>query len=202
MENISKKKEISEKSSHIDLVTESDKKIEDFLIGNLTTAYPDHKFIGEEQQVEKKVFSNDPTWIIDPIDGTMNFVHSYPHCCISIALYVDKEAQIAFIYNPNLDQFFSARKGQGAYLNGKQISVSAAVGLSHALLGTEIGTNQDSTKMENVQKNLATLMPLCHGYVYYSYNKNFQTGACAFQDINSQVYRFKNQPKTSDVIIH
>jgi len=68
--------------------------------------------------------TDDPTWIIDPIDGTTNFVHRFPHTCISLALLVNKKVQIGMIYNPLMGQFFSARRHRGAFLNGKPIKTS------------------------------------------------------------------------------
>jgi len=69
-----------------------------------------------------------PTWLIDPIDGTTNFVHSFPHTCISIALAVNKELEIGIVYNPILEQLFTARRGHGAFLNGKPIKSSNVEG--------------------------------------------------------------------------
>lgn len=89
------------------------------------------RFIGEET-VSRSNFlpelTNAPTWIIDPIDGTTNFVHSFPYTCISIALAVNKELQIGIVYNPILEQLFTARKGHGAYLNEKPIKSSSIEG--------------------------------------------------------------------------
>lgn len=89
------------------------------------------RFIGEEAtSLGTKVELTDaPTWIIDPIDGTMNFVHSLPHTCISIALLINKTPEIGVVYNPILEQFFSARRGQGAFLNGAPIRVSGEKGI-------------------------------------------------------------------------
>lgn len=72
--------------------------------------------------------TNAPTWIIDPIDGTTNFVHSFPHTCISVALAVNKKLEIGIVYNPVLEQMFTARRGQGAFLNGKRIKSSKVQG--------------------------------------------------------------------------
>lgn len=68
--------------------------------------------------------TNAPTWIIDPIDGTTNFIHRFPHTCISLALMINKKAEIGMIYNPLMRQFFSARRHRGAFLNGKPIKTS------------------------------------------------------------------------------
>jgi fructose-1,6-bisphosphatase/inositol monophosphatase family enzyme len=85
------------------------------------------RFIAEETYSEQKttpVLTNEPTWIIDPIDGTTNFVHGFHHTCISIALSIEKEVVIGIVYNPILDQMFTAIKGHGAYLNNKEIQTS------------------------------------------------------------------------------
>lgn len=86
------------------------------------------RFIGEETQENSSTWNNDPTWIIDPIDGTTNYVHHFPETCISIAFTVNKDILIGLIYNPISDQLFTAQKGKGAYMNGKKIEVSKRKG--------------------------------------------------------------------------
>ena len=90
----------------------------------------DFRFIGEESTAAgaKCILTDDPTWIIDPVDGTMNFVHGLPLTAISIALLINKQAVIGIIYNPVLEQLYTAKIGQGAFLNGKQIRVSGQKG--------------------------------------------------------------------------
>lgn len=84
------------------------------------------RFIGEESFAAgiKEQLTCAPTWVIDPVDGTTNFVHSYPNVCISIGLIINCEAALGVIFNPVLDQFFRAIKGEGAYLNDEPIRVS------------------------------------------------------------------------------
>ncbi|KAG8323196.1 Inositol monophosphatase 2 [Homalodisca vitripennis] len=120
-------KNVKTKHSVVDFVTETDKEIEEKMKSEISSKFADHKFIGEEatDSGQKMEFTDAPTWIIDPIDGTMNFVHGYPYVCISVALFVNKETQIGIIYNPVLDQLFTARKGQGAFYNNKPMTVSA-----------------------------------------------------------------------------
>lgn len=135
------------------------------LIAGLSKHFPDHKFIGEES-VSAGVqcdLTDAPTWIIDPIDGTMNFVHSFPHSCISIALFINKLPEIGIIYNPVLDQLFTAKKGQGAFLNGERIHVSGKTALSDALIMLEFGTTRDPKKAKVMLENQETLMPQIHG---------------------------------------
>lgn len=164
-EAIKKQKTIETKSCSVDLVTESDKAVEKLLIDGLTKAFPSHKFIGEESTAAgaKCVLTDNPTWIIDPIDGTMNFVHSLPYTCISVGLWHGREALAGIIYNPVLEQMFTAKKGCGAYLNGEQIKVSGQKELSQALVFAEMGTSHDPEKVKTVLTNLTTLMPRAHG---------------------------------------
>lgn len=112
-------KNITLKTADYDLVTETDKQVEEILILGLQKSFPDHKVIAEETaSKEGGVFelTNEPTWIIDPIDGTLNFVHTYPLVAVSIALLINKRPVIGIVYNPVLEQLYTARAGKGAYL--------------------------------------------------------------------------------------
>lgn len=131
----------------------------------IRSKFPDHQFIGEEESSEgKKVELTDaPTWIIDPIDGTMNFVHSFPHSAISIALLVKKVTEIGIVFNPVLGQKFTAQRGRGAFYNGAQIHVSDEKDLSKALVMVEFGTNRESEKVRVIMENLGKLVRKCHG---------------------------------------
>lgn len=131
----------------------------------IRSRFPDHQFIGEEESSDgKKVQLTDaPTWIIDPIDGTMNFVHSFPHSAISIALLINKVTEIGIVFNPVLDQKFTARRGQGAFYNGKQIHVSDEKDLTKALIMVEFGTNRESEKVKVIMENLDKLVRKSHG---------------------------------------
>lgn len=111
----------------------------------------------------KSSLTDDPTWIIDPVDGTMNFVHSFPHSCISLAVLSDKEAKIGIIYNPALEQMYSARLNRGATLNGKPICVSQETEMSKALVMFEMGTSRDEQKMNQVISNLKAIINKVHG---------------------------------------
>lgn len=109
-----------------------------------------------------------PTWIIDPVDGTMNFVHSFPHSCVSVALLVNKTPQIGIIYNPILNQKFTAIKDEGAFLNGRKIQVSGQTDLGKALITTEFGTSRDVEKINVTMENIRKIAETAHGYVYSS----------------------------------
>ncbi|XP_023939019.1 inositol monophosphatase 1 [Bicyclus anynana] len=153
-------KEYKLKSSDIDLVTEIDKKVEDTLISGLSTRFPSHKFIGEESVADgaKCVLTDDPTWIIDPIDGTLNFIHGYPSSCISLGLTINKEAVAGIIYNPIVNQLFTAKQGQGAFLNGQPIHVSQVKDMRNAIISFEAGTSRDKDKQHAVLENFKLIV--------------------------------------------
>ncbi|XP_054084589.1 inositol monophosphatase 1-like [Zeugodacus cucurbitae] len=163
---IQTRQEFEEKANDIDLVTATDREVEQLLIRGLLDVFPDHKFIGEEESAaggQPNKLTDVPTWIIDPIDGTMNFVHSFPHSCISIGLKVNKVTEIGIVFNPMLGQRFTARRGQGAYLNGRRIHVSAQKELSKSLVITEFGASRDVEKMKNHFENYQNILPKVHG---------------------------------------
>lgn len=124
-----------------------------------------YSFIGEESTSEgaKCELTDSPTWIIDPVDGTLNFVHSFPHSCISIALLVNKQAEIAIIFNPVLKQLFTARRGQGAFYNSDKIRVSGQKELNQALVAVEFGTSRDAKKLDIMIDNFRKIVSICQG---------------------------------------
>lgn len=114
---------IEEKGSNVNLVTKYDKMIQDFLIEELGKVVPDAKFLGEEGD-DNKELTDGYCFIIDPIDGTTNFIKGFQHSAISVGLAKDKELYIGVVLDPDLDNIFYAEKGKGAFLNDKQIKVS------------------------------------------------------------------------------
>lgn len=166
-------------------MTETDREVENLLIESLSTAFPHHRyvtilsrrvsciwlllnfhsFIGEEttSDVKKAELTDSPTWIIDPVDGTVNFVHSYPHSCVSIALMVNRVTELAIIYNPMLQQLFTARRGQGAYYNGRKIHASGQTDISKALINTEIFAYRDAEKLNIILENIKKIINNSHG---------------------------------------
>ena len=125
------------KKGPADFVTTADKKAEEVLVAGLAKARPRFGFLLEEGgKIEGADTSN--RWIIDPLDGTTNFLHGIPHFSISIALERDGEPVAGVIYEPITDQMFWAEKGQGAYLNGRRIRVSARRRLEESLFATGI----------------------------------------------------------------
>lgn len=122
---------------HNDFVTEVDKAAELAIIEVLKTAYPDHAILAEESGASANLHDeNENVWIIDPIDGTTNFIHGFPQYCVSIALQQRGQITQAVVYDPTRNDLFTASKGAGAYLNEKRIRVSRRDRMADALIGT------------------------------------------------------------------
>ncbi|OAA65718.1 inositol monophosphatase [Niveomyces insectorum RCEF 264] len=114
------------KINSVDLVTETDKAVERMVATRLRTAYPAYAFVGEETYVAGETRVTDaPTFVVDPIDGTTNFVHGFPHACISLGFAVGRRPAVGVVYNPFLDMLYTAIRGRGAYLQ-QQVSATAA----------------------------------------------------------------------------
>jgi myo-inositol-1(or 4)-monophosphatase len=118
----------------IDPVTEVDLLCEQEVIGRIKKAFPGHAFLAEESGATAG--NADHLWIIDPLDGTVNYAHGYPCYCVSIGYQHKGEVVVGVVYNPCLDELFVAGKGQGATLNGNPISVSTTTDLKQSLLAT------------------------------------------------------------------
>lgn len=127
---------VKTKDSATDLVTETDQAVEKLLIKGLSEAFPDHKFIGEESTAggAKYEYTDAPTWIIDPIDGTTNFVHRIPLVAICVGLSINKELRAGIVYNPISRELFFAQVGCGAFKNGFPIHVSETTALDRSLI--------------------------------------------------------------------
>jgi myo-inositol-1(or 4)-monophosphatase len=142
------------RKAHNDFVTETDQAAEKAIIDVLLTAYPDHRILAEESglsdakkslgtpdaavaQVSSGDYAEiDNLWIIDPLDGTTNFIHGFPQYCVSIALAQRGVITQGVIYDPNRNDLFIATKGRGAFLNDRRIRVSKRHRMNEALIGT------------------------------------------------------------------
>jgi len=123
-----------------DFVTEVDKNAEEIIINTIKNAYPNHAFLAEETGLSGE---GDFLWIIDPLDGTTNFLHGFPHFAVSIALQRKGVLDQAVIYDPLKQELFTASKGTGALLNNKKIRVTSKKSLDGALLGTGFPYNNE-----------------------------------------------------------
>lgn len=119
--------------SQNDFVSEIDKRAEQEIIYTLQKAFPDHSILAEESGAQE---GNEYEWIIDPLDGTTNFLYGFPHFAVSIALRYKGRLEQAVIYDPLRDELFTASRGVGAQLNNHRIRVSNRTHLDSALLGT------------------------------------------------------------------
>lgn len=117
-----------------DYVTEVDQRSEQIIIETIRKAYPSHDFWGEESGFNDN--GSESVWIIDPLDGTTNFIHGMPHFAVSIALRHQGDLTQAVIYNPMSQELFTATKGSGAQLNNRRIRVANRRSMEGALLGT------------------------------------------------------------------
>lgn len=129
---------VSEKGLR-DLVTVADQAAEKIIIEMILKAYPAHNILGEETGLQPGFYPGDEwTWIIDPIDGTMNFVHGFPQFAISIAVQRKNHIEHAVIYDPLSQELFTASKGEGAQRNDRRIRVSAQENLRNALVALDL----------------------------------------------------------------
>ena len=119
-----------------DFVTEVDRAAEEAIISTLLSAYPGHGILAEESGQEHGAKNSDYVWIIDPLDGTTNFIHGFPVYCVSIALAVAGRVEQAVVYDPTRNDLFTATRGRGAFCNERRIRVSKRTRLSESLIAT------------------------------------------------------------------
>uniref|UniRef100_A0A672LZG0 Inositol-1-monophosphatase n=1 Tax=Sinocyclocheilus grahami TaxID=75366 RepID=A0A672LZG0_SINGR len=184
---VKQEKQVSSKSTPTDLVTEADHQVEELIISTLREKYPSHtpvdynlRFIGEESSAAgvKCELRDDPTWIIDPIDGTCNFVHSFPMVAVSIGFAVKKELELGVIYHCFDGTLYTARKGHGAFCNGVRLQVSKEKDVSKALILTEIAHLLMEVRISPLTRSVriigSSTLALCHiasgaAEAYYQY---------------------------------
>ena len=144
-----------EKKGSTDYVTEVDRRVEQIIFEDIKSYYPEHNFLGEESGEE--INNSNVTWILDPIDGTTNFIKGFPHYCISLCASVDGVPTHGVIIDPTRREEFSASKGKGAQLNGERIRVSDQKSLTDALLSCSSRSTQEQDYKYNL---LGTFMEL------------------------------------------
>jgi len=135
-------KKISYKGE-VDIVTESDRRSEEIIVARIRERFPDHAIIAEEGGGAAAAAAGAKyCWHVDPLDGTTNFAHGYPCFAVSIGLSEDGEPIAGVVFNPVSDEFFTAARGEGAYLNGQPIHVSSVDKLATSLVATGFPTHQ------------------------------------------------------------
>lgn len=164
-------KELGTKTSAQDLVTEVDKGVEQMIRRLILTHYSDHAILGEEAvppgaaaatAAVEEVRENDFLWIVDPVDGTTNFVHGFPFYCVSIALVVRGELTVGVIYDPIRDEMFVAEKGKGAYMHGVPTQVSVESELGDSLIAMGFPPDREFAQPVNMA-GLQSILPQIRG---------------------------------------
>jgi myo-inositol-1(or 4)-monophosphatase len=141
-----------------DFVTNVDQQVEREIISIIHKAYPNHSFLGEEGG---RSGDSEGLWIIDPIDGTRNFIHGFPHFAVSIAYSYRNRIEHGVIYDPLRQELFTATRGKGAHLNERRIRVSAQKKLENCLLGTGFPSHHPQEVQNQYLKMLQAIVPIC-----------------------------------------
>ncbi|KAK9455749.1 inositol monophosphatase [Dipodascopsis uninucleata] len=153
-----------DKANSVDLVTETDAAVEKLVGDQLKAKYPEFEFMGEESYVPGVTkLSEKPTFIVDPIDGTTNFIHSFPFSCISLGFSVDRKPTVGVIYNPFLNLLYTGIKGKGSYLNKerrlplRKPLPGVPLTMKNALIGIEWGTQRSGVNYNVKSKTFTKL---------------------------------------------
>jgi myo-inositol-1(or 4)-monophosphatase len=153
---------VTEKQQN-DFVTEVDQAAEQAIIEILLKAYPDHAILAEESGASANLHDeNENVWIIDPLDGTTNFIHGFPQYCVSIALQQRGVITQAVVYDPCRNDLFTATKGSGAFLNEKRLRVTKRDKIADALIGTGFAA-RDMRKLDEYLKMFRVMTEKCQG---------------------------------------
>ena len=145
-----------------DFVTEVDQAAEATIIEMLLTAYPGHGILAEESGSEHGARDSEFVWIIDPLDGTTNFIHGLPVYCVSIALSVRGKIEQAVVYDPTRNDLFTATKGRGAFQNDRRLRVSKRIRMQECLISTGFPF-RPGDNFQTYLAMMAEMMPRCAG---------------------------------------
>ncbi|MSQ55004.1 MAG: inositol monophosphatase [Betaproteobacteria bacterium] len=145
-----------------DFVTQVDKAAETSAIDIIRKAYPGHGILAEESGENVGGADNEHVWIIDPLDGTTNFIHGFPHYCVSIGVQHRGTIAHGVIYDPNRNELFTATRGSGAFLNDRRLRVTKCLRLADALVATGFPFKELS-RLDIYMRQLKTLMGSCAG---------------------------------------
>jgi myo-inositol-1(or 4)-monophosphatase len=145
-----------------DFVTQVDKGAEEAAIGVIRAAYPDHAILAEESGENLGGSKADYRWIIDPLDGTTNFIHGFPQYCVSIGIEHRGALAHAVVYDPGKNELYTASKGRGAFLNDRRLRVTRCQKLDDALVGTGFPF-KELTRVDPYLRQLRTVMSSCAG---------------------------------------
>lgn len=153
------RQEVREKAHH-DWVSQVDGLVEAAIVARIRARFPDHRILGEEGGDQGAAASDRPLWIIDPIDGTTNFIHGLPHFAVSIAWCDGAGVAAGAVLDVMRDELFLAERGQGLTLNGEPARATACTALDRALVGTALAFRFPEAR-DDVQRVFATVQGLC-----------------------------------------
>ncbi|CAG05496.1 unnamed protein product [Tetraodon nigroviridis] len=153
---------VQTKSSAVDLVTKTDERVERIIIGSLKKKFGEgtHCFIGEESVANGQacILTDKPTWIIDPVDGTTNFVHGFPFVAVSIAFAVNKELEFGVVYSCLEDKMYKARRDKGAFCNDEPIQVSDVEEIKKSIIISEHGTDRRQEVVSKIFSSMQRIL--------------------------------------------
>jgi myo-inositol-1(or 4)-monophosphatase len=155
---------VKTKSSEIDLVTEADIASEQLIVDAINRTFPGHRILSEEGlgDLDAFVAGSSPVWLVDPLDGTVNYAHGYPAWGVSLALSQADQVLAAVTYDPLRDEIFWAQQGQGAWCNGERLQVSDVTELREALVATGFAYKR-ATLADNNLAEFGAVMPHVQG---------------------------------------
>ena len=208
---------IHSKDTDVDMVTDVDRETEAFIVRKIHEVYPDHGVFGEEsgEQTSESPYR----WVIDPIDGTVSFIHDTHYWCVSIALQKDGKTVAGAVYAPKFDELFYAEAGKGAFLNDRKIHASACTNLRSACVATgfacvRAGIKPDNMiylpqvlrKVQSIRRCGSAALDLCHVAVgrydaYWEMKLNLYdvaAGALIAQEAGAVVTDFNRQENYPD----
>ncbi|CAM9722521.1 unnamed protein product [Ectocarpus sp. 6 AP-2014] len=149
-----------------DLVTATDKANEKLIFDAVRKSFPGDVLIGEESSADAgsiAALTDEPTWIVDPVDGTTNFVHGFPMTCVSIGFGRGSKMEVGVVYDPCADELYQAVRGFGAFVNGRKASSSDCTELGNAVVITEYGYQRDPVAVRKMMEVTEKVLRKCRG---------------------------------------
>lgn len=183
-------KTIHEKSSTMDIVTEFDTEVEDFLRKEINTLYPEHLILGEEEEFRTQggfgayLPRKGYIWVIDPIDGTLNFAWGIPLLAVSIALFYEGKLLAGVVYNPIVDEMFTAQNGAGASLNHQPVKVGKVKDLGHAMVGVSVARRKGDSELLKLADSVGGMRALGSAAIALAYVAAGRLDAYWEKDLN------------------
>ena len=189
-----------EKTSPHDLVTKFDKEGEEFLFNKLNTLYPEYGFLGEEAGY-RNFDETKPFWIVDPIDGTLNFANNIPAFSVSVALVHHGKTYVGVCYSPISKELFTAYRGGGAFLNNRPITVSTVTTLPEAILSITPDQIHSHRPTSVIRRQGSSVLDLCYvakgaldGYYDSCLNPwDFAAASLIIEEAGGEIFSLKNK---------